>query len=1218
MGLTKAQLEALNDSSFPNNNSGLITPQVLRDYNDATIENTVNQDDYTADSASFNSRILAITGSLLTTSSFNAYTQSTNTRLTNIESTTASLNSSVSQLNASSASQQVSIDSLNQFTASQSTASIVSSINNLNTFSASALVSLNSLNSATSSYVTETESGSFLITASVNVNVITFTKGDNTTFDLAVASSGSVTPGTISGSAQITALGFVSSSVTASSLITASFDNGTRNLTFTKGDATTFNVNIPDVSGSAGDFVTTASFNSYTQSNDQRVSSLEAATSSYVTSAITASSLITASAVGNTITFTKGDATTFNVSVSSTPIDTGSFATTGSNTFTGNNTFNSQITFPADSPIVFDGNGGVSTLVGIRNPSGSLEIVSLGTNKKLDLQNLSLLVSGTFTSSLQEGYVLVGNASGITTNVATSSFASTINTGSFATTGSNTFVGDQTISGSLFVSGSEVVAGPLTASRLQINGITDLNGTLDVSNDATFRNDVYIQSSGNPKLRIRDTAGGGGSDGFDIGISTSSFVIKDDTHDINFFEFDYDGVSKHTLIFEANEIQLNSASVIIENTLTASLQQGYVWVGDSTGRTVTVATSSFGGGGTINTGSFATTGSNVFTGDQTLTDAAGNTVTLSDISGSLMLVAKGFTSASAHISASTNTQVNLIFKNNNNTADTIISGSNNIFTNALAPTAGFKRYVGGNNNYYNAAAIPQISSSMEFSPSMNRNIGNFVMTLRGPVSSSTYTLNDNVAMGTLNLGTGTGTSSFEKMLSGYTFSNNGFFGGTVSVTAGKTQIDTLPTMNSNLIFGAFVTMNHNSSSVTYNSNIMNGGITINNNFVSASGATTAAKQVYANVNTVYGIGHGVTFGGTNTSTTGTRTWFANLMAGANISASLQDTGDNTSMVAVSMMGNGLIVSASSTTPTAIPVTVADATYGSVFAGRFNATDGNKSKSAETVFAVGTGTGYTNRKTGFLIDSGSNTFVEGTLNVSGATSLNGNLSLTGSAPSILSSSFSGSLITNLTDIYTDIPEVQQIVTLTSASYAALASGSLTNPNTLYIVSGSTPTGDSTDTGSLMVTGSVVGNVLTFTKGDASTFSLTVDTGSAGAAFPYTGTASISGSLEVTGSAIGNVVSASITSNTASIDFSLGNYFEVTSSVTPLHLNVTNIGAGRTSTLIISASASSSILFSPNVAQPSGSAYSGSLGSIDILSLVSFNSSKVNLVSTKALL
>jgi hypothetical protein len=84
MGLTKQQLEALNQSSFPNNNAGAITPDILRQYNVATIANTVNQDTYTTDSASFSSRILAITGSttntgsLLTTASFNAYTQSTN------------------------------------------------------------------------------------------------------------------------------------------------------------------------------------------------------------------------------------------------------------------------------------------------------------------------------------------------------------------------------------------------------------------------------------------------------------------------------------------------------------------------------------------------------------------------------------------------------------------------------------------------------------------------------------------------------------------------------------------------------------------------------------------------------------------------------------------------------------------------------------------------------------------------------------------------------------------------------------------------------------------------------------------------------------------------------------------------------------------------------------------------------------------------------------
>ena len=53
---------------------------------------------------------------------------------------------------------------------------------------------------------------------------------------------------------------------------------------------------------------------------------------------------------------------------------------------------------------------------------------------------------------------------------------------------------------------------------------------------------------------------------------------------------------------------------------------------------------------------------------------------------------------------------------------------------------------------------------------------------------------------------------------------------------------------------------------------------------------------------------------------------------------------------------------------------------------------------------------------------------------------------------------------------------------------------------------------------MVTGSVSGNVLTFTKGDATQFSLTVATGSGGGGntFPYTGSAVITGSLAITGS------------------------------------------------------------------------------------------------------
>lgn len=78
------------------------------------------------------------------------------------------------------------------------------------------------------------------------------------------------------------ATGSVTSAITASSLITASYASQT--ITFTKGDGSTFGIFIPDASGSTvdtGSLLTTASFNAYTQSNDSKVNALIAATGSF-------------------------------------------------------------------------------------------------------------------------------------------------------------------------------------------------------------------------------------------------------------------------------------------------------------------------------------------------------------------------------------------------------------------------------------------------------------------------------------------------------------------------------------------------------------------------------------------------------------------------------------------------------------------------------------------------------------------------------------------------------------------------------------------------------------------------------------------------------------------------------------------------------------------------------------------------------------------------
>jgi hypothetical protein len=77
------------------------------------------------------------------------------------------------------------------------------------------------------------------------------------------------------------------------------------------------------------------------------------------------------------------------------------------------------------------------------------------------------------------------------------------------------------------------------------------------------------------------------------------------------------------------------------------------------------------------------------------------------------------------------------------------------------------------------------------------------------------------------------------------------------------------------------------------------------------------------------------------------------------------------------------------------------------------------------------------------------YVGGQLDVNSIGGARG-LSITGSAPTILSGSLSGSLITNLGDTYNSTAQARSIVTIDSASMATLISGATTNANTIYFV------------------------------------------------------------------------------------------------------------------------------------------------------------------------
>jgi hypothetical protein len=542
-----------------------------------------------------------ITASVINTGSF-----ATTSSLTNLSaSLTVTDNFLQAQINALDASgSAVSVASLNAFTASQL---------NINS-------GYNIFTSSTNSRLTNIET----TTASLNTSI--------SNLNTATASL------------------FTSASL---SLTTASFNTGSRNLTFTKGNGTQFSVNIPDVSGSNGNFVTTSSFNAYTASNDQKVNSLVSAT--------------------------------------------GSYATTGSNTFTGVQTINaltgtplivnhSDATPNQNTFIAFQDSGSAMWAIGNSGLTDSFVVYNPQTFQipfTINQDN-SVNLYGVFTASLATGYTWVGGAGNISKLVATSSFidnqvssasfnsytSSTnsrlnniesttaslntsvtnlnLKTGSYATTGSNSFNGNQIISGTFYQSGSNTLgtggqlAGTYIKNRVVIGGTDGTNGPtprLWISgSDGAFatigRSFYQLDSTPVTGLGVTytqyadDTSAASFVQGVynpNDGSNDVELLINTDAASTQFRDWD-NSIGDYSTwltipINNGNAKPTFARGLIITGStqiqnFTASLQQGYTWVGNGNDKTTLVATSSF--GGTINTASFATTGSNTFIGNQTI------------------------------------------------------------------------------------------------------------------------------------------------------------------------------------------------------------------------------------------------------------------------------------------------------------------------------------------------------------------------------------------------------------------------------------------------------------------------------------------------------------------------------------------------------------------------------------------------------------------------
>jgi hypothetical protein len=606
--ITKVALKVDNNNSFPNNNAGAITPAILRAFNTNMIDSMVDEIPFGAYTQSVNTSLNALnvftasatgltTGSLLTTASAAGnvitFTKGNNTTF-NVTVATgssvdiSSLNQATASLQAFTASAQISINNLNTTTASLNTsvsnintftASTAISLTNLNQSSASQQISIDSLNSKTGSYATtgsntftsantftSISASSFIsasefigngakitgITASISMPILDegIPQGNAVSLNFTGSAISAIVAG---GVAIISVNGLDTGSYNA---LTQSFNSYTAstNADLNAIHQATASLQQFTASFSTSSLVSTSSFNAYTASNNQRVSSLETNSASVNTS------------ISALNTFTASQSTASLVT-----------SITNLNSFTS-----SQLT--------------INTAIGASTSSLNTATASLFTSTSLSLTTASF--SGntlTFTKGNGTTFgVVIPDVSG-----------STINTGSFATTGSNSFNGNQIITGSVTISGSSTTdltvvgqifvsssaTGLTTAPKITVSGsegTTTINRSSITTRDITYTSGLLSAGLFTSTISTSDEIGFAIDPAFYANWTTGPAIyVNNDALDTYPAVFGFQNKANYTDGRVAVLTPLSASA-----GFTASLQNGYAWIGNSLGQNTQVATSS--------------------------------------------------------------------------------------------------------------------------------------------------------------------------------------------------------------------------------------------------------------------------------------------------------------------------------------------------------------------------------------------------------------------------------------------------------------------------------------------------------------------------------------------------------------------------------------------------------------------------------------------------
>ena len=531
----------------------------------------------------------------------------------------------------------------------------------------------------------------------------------------------------------------VVSSDTGSYVTTSSFDNGTRNLTFTKADGSTYVNNIPGGGGGStdtGSLLTTASVADATITFTKGDASQFSIEVNNVSASIQAEDLVITVKNVSGVTLPAGTAVKAtgvvgeNITIVSASADNPSFMpaigvlnqqltnnSTGECYIAGRLENINTSNLVAGAAVYVNNNGGLTAT----KPTGSELIQNIGIAAKINGTEGELVIQGSGRSNdlpnITEGYLWVGDSNGVPEAISTGSFVKEAETGSFARTNvANTFTaGPQTASGSngYFKSQLEIPRSGFTqkaiwdgnGQNLSVAGNGDYNiyqGTLSFFSgygrwyDGSWYEEAYDSGFTYGAERLFN----GGGHKFTVYSSGSSPAQYGDIR----LQDDYDGTT--SILMDSQRIAIgtsgNAAYRAVDGILIGSTNGPITLKGDTTlesGRTLTVE------------------GDTVFSGSVTLADGISTNIARTDtantFTGGIQLASGSnnvFTSQPEYPTAGAAVQKVLV-NLNNQAADVDGNGPYNVFQSTISHFDGYGRWYDG--SLYNEALLSSFEGAEE-------------------------------------------------------------------------------------------------------------------------------------------------------------------------------------------------------------------------------------------------------------------------------------------------------------------------------------------------------------------------------------------------------------------------------------------------------------------------------------------------------------------------